>query len=210
VAVVVIAGIVTAVLLFRQSPPTRVVIDTPQSADATQPPATEPASTPTSDTDGTSTTLAGQFANQPARPLQSLLQNSTADRSAIVSATSDIGSCGDLAADVQTLTTAATNRQELLTQLTGLDLSALPTGSQLVSTLTAAWQASIQSDTDYASWGTDLEQSGCTGQAPTSDPNWQSAQSSDTSATFAKYEFVTLWNPIAGTEGLTEYQYGQL
>jgi hypothetical protein len=213
-AAVVVVGVVVALLLLRPSSTTRtIIIDPPQSAGISRPPDTGATST-TSTTENLSgpsgAASADQSASQQAQSLQSLLQDSTSDRSATVSATADIGTCGNLAADVQTLRSAASGRQELLAQLSQLDLSALPGSSALNSTLTGAWQASIQSDTDYASWGTDLEQSGCAGQVPTSDPNWQSAQTSDTSATFAKYEFVALWNPVAQAEGLTQYQYSQL
>jgi len=211
--VAVVGGAVVAILLLRPSATTRtIIIDGPQSAGVARPPTTGAPST-TSTTDGVSAVSppsAGQSAVHQAQSLESLLQNSTSDRSATVSATADVATCGNLAADVQTLRSAASGRQELLAQLSQLDLTALPGSSALTSTLTGAWQSSIQSDMDYASWATDLEQSGCAGQVPASDPNWQSAQRSDTSATFTKYEFVALWNPVAQSDGLTQYQYGQL
>jgi hypothetical protein len=158
----------------------------------------------------TTTATVLDLARTEAQSVNTLLLQSSSDRNEIVEATADIGSCGNLGQDQATLESAEQSRQALLGQLSELKTSQLPESTQLVSALTAAWQASLQSDSSYAAWAGDLEQMGCVGQASTNDPNFQAAQSADTQATTAKNQFVTLWNSIASTYGLPQYNASQI
>jgi hypothetical protein len=96
----------------------------------------------------------------------------------------------------------------LLSQLAGLPgRPALP--SQLLSDLTAAWQASIKADQDFAAWAQDQATGTCTPNGQ-SDPHFQAANGPDLQATAAKKAFTNLWNPLASNYGLTTYQQGDL
>lgn len=191
-----IGGAVAAlVLLTKSNPKTSVVV--------VHSPTTSLAATST-------TTTPSDLARQQAGALNQLLSQSATDRNSIDSATSDIENCGDLAGDQSTLQTAAQSRQTMLNQLSQLEVSQLPNSATIVSTLTSAWQSSLQSDTSYASWAGDLLQSGCVSPASTDDPSWQAAQTSDASATTAKNQFVAEWNLLAATYGLPQYQPDQI
>ena len=67
----------------------------------------------------------------------------------------------------------------------------------LVQALTASWQA----DQKYTAWAQGVAQNGCSGHAP-HDANYTGAQAASGSATTAKQQFVSLWNPVAQAYGL--------
>jgi hypothetical protein len=149
---------------------------------------------------------------QEATVLQGLLQQSTGDRSQVVAAYDDINQCGSdqgLSEDEQIMNQAQTSRQNLVNQLTSLNLNALPPG--LITDLTNAWNASASADGYYAGWAADESSNinGCTNE-DTGDSNYQAASSSDTQATDAKEAFVALWNPVATQFNLTQYEASQL
>jgi hypothetical protein len=144
-----------------------------------------------------------------AQHLSQLLTQSISDRSKIVSAFNDVDTCGSgLAGDAQTFQQAATSRQNLLSQLGALpDASALP--PQLLQSLTAAWQASVTADQDYAGWASDETAHGCRAH-DTADAHYQATIAPNQQATTDKTTFVGLWNPIATKYGLPTYQQDQL
>jgi hypothetical protein len=146
---------------------------------------------------------------QAAENLSKLLAQSVVDRSSIVAAVDDVGSCGPaLNTDPQTLENAAVSRQNLLNELASLPgRSNLP--QNLLAALTSAWQNSMQADKDYAQWAQDEVSNGCT-QNDTSDPNYRAAIGPDGRATTDKQAFVGLWNPIGTEYGLQTYQWNQL
>lgn len=205
VALLVVGG-VAAALAFLRPAPAKTVIIYPQRSTTT----TRPRPTPTTTVPSSSTSTLATTARQEAESLNALLINSSSDRAGIVSATSDISNCGNLSQDEATLQSSGQSRQMLLQQLSQLNTAELPNSAKLVSALTAAWQASLQADSSYAAWASDLEQSGCVGQASTDDANWQAAQTANMQATAAKTEFVAIWNPIASTYGLPQYTQQQI
>jgi hypothetical protein len=143
-----------------------------------------------------------------AQDLAQLLAHSVTDRSAIVAAVGDVNACANPAGDAQTFQQSATSRKQLLTQLRALpDSSALPT--QMLQDLAAAWQASYQADEDFTAWAEYENSNGCTPN-DSSDPNLEAASAPDDQATTDKQAFVSLWDPIAVTYGLTTYQWKEL
>jgi hypothetical protein len=146
---------------------------------------------------------------QAAENLSALLTQSVTDRSSIVAAVADAQNCGStLNQDPQTLENAATNRQNLLTELANLSgASNLP--QNLITQLTGAWQSSMKADQAYAKYAQDQLSNGCV-KNDTSDPNYQAAIGPDGQATTYKQAFVSLWNPIATQYGLPTYVWSEL
>jgi hypothetical protein len=144
-----------------------------------------------------------------AQNLARLLARSVSDRSAVVQASNDVGSCGpNLNRDVQTFQNASGSRQRLLAKLAMLPgASKLPAG--LLQSLTGAWQASQQADQDFATWAQDEMTNGCT-PSDHADPGYQSARGPDQQATTDKKAFAGAWDPIANQYGLTAYRQAQL
>jgi hypothetical protein len=136
-----------------------------------------------------------------------LLVESEGNRSSVQQAVGQIASCADVTAAVQALQVAAADREQLLTKLGGLDLSALP--RSMVDDLTGSWLSSLDSDISYARWGQDENQSGCTAD-DYSDPNYQAAIGTDSQASASKVAFLALWDPLAQTNGLPQWQSSQI
>lgn len=148
-----------------------------------------------------------QAEKQAATRLAALLPQSGKDRTAVVSAYGNVQGCKMLPQAVATFSTAARNRQTLLSKLATLPgRSALP--AALLSALKQAWQASAQADTDYARWADDAI-AHCKKGNP-KDPSLKASFGPDGQATSGKTAFVRLWNPIAGKFGLNTYTVGQL
>jgi hypothetical protein len=145
---------------------------------------------------------------QAAQSLATLLAQSVTDRGAVVSAASDVSSCGpSIPADETTFRNAASSRQRLLTQLNTLAAGGtLP--SALTQDLASAWRASIEADRDFVGWAAD-ERGGCSTNDG-ADPNFAAATGPDDRATTYKQDFVGRWNPLATQYGLPAYQWSQL
>jgi hypothetical protein len=199
--VLIVAGIVAVVLLVHRPSHTGRVAATAHSGAAGGQSAK--ASAPASAT----STLPPQ--QQAAKALAALLAQSVTDRSAITGSVSDVNQCGPtLSQDAQTFNTAATSRQNLLSQLAGLPArTALP--ASMLQDLTRAWQASTAADQDLSRWAQDESSGACTPNDH-ADPHFQAAVGPDRQATSAKQAFVSQWNPIASEYGLANYQWNQL
>ena len=204
IAIVAIAVAVVAVVIAVLATSSSPSANSPTTASNIGTPATTvPATTSTS----TSTTLAPQALGQ-GQALTALLSQSSGSRNQVGSATAAIASCGDLAGAQSTLTAAQASRQALVTQLGQLDLSALPQSSSLASALTSAWQSSASSDGAYAQWAADEQAKTCVPN-DTSDPSYQTALAADGRASTAKTQFASLWNPVAASLGLQQWQPNQ-
>jgi hypothetical protein len=168
---------------------------TTTASPTTTPPPPPPTTTPPAVTE-----------QQAATGLSGLLTESVANRSAIVNASTDAGTCGgSYSQDAQVLRQAAASRRSLITRLDSLPgAQTLP--AQMLSDLRSAWQVSATADDDYARWADDEAARGCTTNdqwyAATSTPNQQ--------ATADKMAFIVLWNPIASRYGLPAYTQSQL
>lgn len=144
-----------------------------------------------------------------AEGLAALLAQSVTDRSLISNAVGDVNHCGPgLRQDPQIFRNAASSRQHLLTELANLPgRSALP--QHMLQSLSGAWQASVMVDQDLARWAQDETSQGCA-LSNHADPNLLAANGPDNQATADKTAFVSAWDLIAATYGLTTYQTGQL
>jgi hypothetical protein len=207
----VVCGVGLAALLFRTpngSPPSlsagqKPAISTPASqAEGSPPPSPAPS--------GSGLASAPPAEQTAAKGLAQLLASSASDRGAVVAAVNDVNSCGSgLSQDVQTFQQAVASRQQLVSQLSSLSgVSILP--AQMIQDLSAAWQASIQADQDFAAWASDENSgNGCTSD-DSENASYQAASGPDNEATADKKAFVSLWNPIATQYGLATYIWNQL
>ena len=136
-----------------------------------------------------------------------LLVASEGNRSSVQQAVGQIASCADVTGAVHSLQVAAADREQLISKLGGLDLSALPTS--MVDDLTSSWLNSLDSDVSYSRWGLDEGRRGCiTGDF--SDSNYQAAVETDGQASTSKTAFLTLWDPLAQSNGLPEWQSSEI
>ncbi|WP_171114695.1 hypothetical protein [Streptomyces sp. Z423-1] len=179
--------------------------DDPKTVSATAPATSgtaEPSASPSADP-----------AEQQAIALDKLLADSGASRATVINAVDDVKSCDKLAQAAKDLRGAAQQRNDLITQLSGLSVDKLPEHAALTAALNKAWKASAAADNHYAAWADQVAgqkgklckkgQARATGQ--TAAGNRESGV-----ATTQKAEAAKLWNAIARTYGLTERRPTQL
>jgi hypothetical protein len=169
-----------------------------------------PPTTASSSTPKPAAHVSTQEQRQAAVQLAGLLSQSGSDRGAVIDAVVSVQECAKtLPADEQTLTRAATNRDQLLSRLGNLTgRSALPAG--MITDLTGAWQASAQADSDLAKWTADEISGGCHKKTVLNDPNYKASLGPDNQATNDKMSFTALWNPFARRYGQPAYQWNQI
>lgn len=139
--------------------------------------------------------------------LGSYLARSASVRPTIQAAINGVQQCSESPASGEaTLQHAIDTRQDILNALPALSVSGLPSGTQLVRTLTTTMQDSIAADKDYLSWMKDVASSGSPcGSDPSQDPHYATAVNVSGTATTAKDAFVAIWDPMAPRYGQPVY-----
>ena len=165
--------------------------------------ATSPVTSPAASS-ATATQLPGAAAMA---TLGSYLARSASVRPTIQTAINGVQGCSESPASGEaTLQRAIDTRQDILNALPTLSVSGLPSGTQLVSTLTTTMQDSIAADKDYQSWMKDFASSGSPcGANPSQDSNYAAAVNVSGAATTAKDAFVAIWDPMAPRYGQPVY-----
>ena len=165
--------------------------------------ATSPVTSPAASS-ATATQLPGAAAMA---TLGSYLARSASVRPTIQAAINGVQGCSESPASGEaTLQRAIDTRQDILNALPTLSVSGLPSGTQLVSTLTTTMQDSIAADKDYQSWMKDFASSGSPcGSNPSQDSNYGAAVNVSGAATTAKSAFVAIWDPMAPRYGQPVY-----
>ncbi|MFD5497593.1 hypothetical protein ACFWH4_33070, partial [Streptomyces sp. NPDC127091] len=148
---------------------------------------------------------------QQAEELDKLLAVSGDSRTAVINAVADVKACRNLDQAAKDLRDAADQRNQLVTDLSGIEVDKLPDHQALSTALTKAWQASASADDHYAAWADQVAgKKGCKkGQARTTGQTQEGNRASGT-ATEEKTKAAALWNTIARQHGLTERQPTQL
>ena len=139
--------------------------------------------------------------------LGSYLVRSASVRPTVQAAINGVRGCSESPASGEaTLQHAIDTRQDILNALPTLSVSGLPSGTQLVSTLTTTMQDSIAADKDYESWMKDFASSGSPcGSDPSQDSNYAAAVNVSGATTTAKNAFVAIWDPMAPRYGQPVY-----
>ncbi|MBG0854454.1 hypothetical protein I2W78_22085 [Streptomyces spinoverrucosus] len=176
--------------------------DDPKPVSATAPATAETSAAPSADP-----------AEQQAVALDKLLADSGDSRATVINAVNEVKSCGNLAQAAKDLRGAAEQRNNLVTQLSGLSVDKLPDHAALTAALNKAWKASASADNHYAAWADQVAgQKGKLCKKGQARATGQTAAGNRESgiATTQKAEAAKLWNAIARTYGLTERQPTQL
>ena len=157
-------------------------------------------SSPPSTSSSSPATSPPPTAQSQATAMSNLLGTSSVTRGMLEPAVSDIeNNCSalsgsQLASDVATIKTVASQRQGEYSRAFQLQVGALANGSQLKNGLLDALQSSLNADNDYLKWARE-EQSGC---FPASESSaFNNAGGWDNQAVDAKTTFASQWNPVA-------------
>ncbi|PWI16286.1 hypothetical protein DI272_20525 [Streptomyces sp. Act143] len=151
-------------------------------------------------------------AKEQAVALDKLLADSGDSRASVISAVGNVKACKDLGQAATDLRSAATQRNGLVTSLSGLSVDQLPNNSELTTALTKAWKASASADNHYAAWADQVaaNKKGCKKGQARSTPQTLAGNAASGEATAQKKTAARLWNAIARKYGLTERTYTQL
>jgi hypothetical protein len=102
---------------------------------------------------------------------------------------------------------AITVRQNVITSLQGLNVAGLPNGGLLVADLSKAMTDSVIADRYYQAWMADeLRADQCVD--PGQNTNYIAGNDSSKQATADKQQFIGIWNPVAASFALHQYQEG--
>ncbi|MGC0376639.1 hypothetical protein [Streptomyces sp. SAI-229] len=171
-----------------------------QNVSATAPASAEASGSPSADP-----------AREQAVELDKLLADSGDSRTAVINAVADVKACRDLGRAAADLREAAGQRNQLVTDLSGLSVDKLPDHQALTTALTKAWQASASADNHYAAWADQAAgKKGCKKGQARSTGQTQAGNRASGTATSEKQKAAKLWNAIAKRYGLTERQPTQL
>ncbi|MFF7448346.1 MULTISPECIES: hypothetical protein [unclassified Streptomyces] len=143
--------------------------------------------------------------------LDKLLADSGDSRASVISAVEDVKACRNLGQAAKDLRDAATQRNDLVTRLSGLSVDKLPDHARLTTALTKAWEASAAADNHYAAWADQTAgKRGCKKGQARSTAETQAGNQASGEASAQKTAAARLWNAIAKTYGLTERTRTQL
>ena len=191
--VAVIIAAVVGVALSKQS--------APAPSTASSPAGRSPSPSPSSGSvSATSSPSGPAAAARQAAALDTLLTSSTAARTALHQAVTQVGECANLPAAVGALQDVVNQRSGEYGRAQALATSALPGGARVKSALVDALGSSLKADRDYLAWAREQMTAGCT---PTSQSSaYSAAFSASRQADAAKQAFVQLWNPVAARYGI--------
>jgi len=136
--------------------------------------------------------------------LVAILSSSAAMRTSIDQPSRDIMACQNLPDAVIQIQWVAQNRVDLMAALGSTPVDHIPNGTQLVTQLRAALEASFNADEAFVDWGRAQQSSGCS-------PEPQKAIDADQAAGDAKDAFCVTWNTqIAPVYGVPQFTTSQI
>lgn len=145
--------------------------------------------------------FAGQTSSSgQAAQLNNLLDSSTASRKSLIAAVQNVDDCTNLTGAVSALSAVAGQRAGEYAQAATLSTGDLRNGSALKSDLISALRYSVLADQDFLSWAREELAVNC-GSSVSATDSYNAGVSASADAVTAKNEFVSLWNPIARTQG---------
>ncbi len=157
---------------------------------------------------------AGDPGADEAAAVDKVLQEETGTRGGVQSAVQAVQGCGtngtSLSDAASTFSAAHDQRAQLVSEVSGLNVSDLDGGAQALSDLSDAWTASADADAAFYQWANGLDENGCDPDSTANAPGFSDATAASDRATAAKQRFVAEWNPIARQYGLTTYSWDEL
>lgn len=155
---------------------------------------TEAQSTSASDPEGTN-------AYDQAAAIDALLEESKPSRGTLRRAIGQILRCTRVGEGVSAIAMVTSQRGKQAKQAKKLQVDVLHDGYELKDALVRSLTASYQADKAYLKWAKRYRASGCRGRT-VGDSAYDAGNVASTHATAAKFDFVSLWNPVAREQGL--------
>lgn len=133
--------------------------------------------------------------------LDQLLDRSKRSRDKLTQANDAVFRCSDLAGAITRLRAVGTERRAERTDLSRLDLSAIPNGDAIRAALDSALAHSLTADGYYVKWAQEKQGNGCR-ETATAKSHRVGGDDESQVAGSAKLQFLGLWNPVAAGLGL--------
>ena len=123
---------------------------------------------------------------------------------------SPLRTCNDVAAGVPGFQQVVRDRQQELAQSKKLKVDQLPGGSGLRKSMINAYQSSLNADQAYLAWAQEVQGRGCGNKIAPLTAHYRDAIAANDKAGPAKRRVVSLWKPIASSNGLPTYLWNRL
>jgi serine/threonine-protein kinase len=146
------------------------------------------------------------LAARQAAAVNDLLTSSAASRTPLQTAVGEVMSCVNVAGATAQIQQVVGQRKAEYSKAAGLKTGALANGVRLKNDLMLALLNSLDADKYYLTWARHELNFGC----PTSSSAYGDALNADGTASNAKQEFVSIWNPIAASYGLAPTSAGSI
>lgn len=121
-----------------------------------------------------------------------------------------MATCDDLVSAAPTFQQVVQERQSELAQARQVPTDQLPRGADLKQAMIDAYTSSLDADKAYLAWAQEAQAAGCDGGGPPQSANHDAAMAANDKAGPAKRRVVALWSPIAQSQGLPVYAWGDL
>lgn len=139
-------------------------------------------------------------AQQQAAAINALLDDSVASQGELELAMNHAEACSGLAADDSQITAVAGQRASELSDAYGISAAALANGTSLKSYLVQVLDISARADQDYLTWVNEIMAQGCNART-LQDGAYANGYGLTEDVVAAKLQFLSFWNPVAGTYG---------
>ncbi|BAL87898.1 hypothetical protein AMIS_26780 [Actinoplanes missouriensis 431] len=196
----VVVGIVMAGRDPDPGPDDTVARPVPTTPAETTPTTTTPASTPSSSPAATRATTPAASAQEQAAAVDALLNRSVASRKKLNGAIDKVRRCTGVSGALADMQEVGVERTEQISEINAADLSALGNGETLRSSLSTALGHSLDADQHFIGWAQPAADGDC-GEVASRTAAWERGQSSSKLAQAAKKQFLSAWNPVAGSYG---------
>ena len=141
-----------------------------------------------------------ETAQQQADAVYNLVKQAHSLRTDISNAANDLLDC-NISTATSEIGATENARSSAAAQVAALPVGKISGGSSVTAALQAAWQASANSDQDYAKAAADFKSGSCSASAVKADPNYQAAVNSSTASDNAKDAASNLWD-----KDMTQYE----
>ncbi|WP_433180171.1 hypothetical protein [Actinoallomurus sp. CA-150999] len=121
-----------------------------------------------------------------------------------------MATCDDLVSAAPAFQQVVQERQNELAQARQVPTDQLPGGADLKQAMIDAYSSSLDADKAYVAWAQETQAAGCGGGEPPQSANHDAAIAANDKAGPAKRRVVALWSPIAQSQGLPVYAWGEL
>jgi hypothetical protein len=149
------------------------------------------------------TTRAAVSARDQAASIDALLDRSAASRAKLNGAIQRVDRCTGVAAALRDMRAVGVERTGQIKDTESIDVSAVPNGERVRSSLKSALDYALAADREFVAWAEPAVTGGCA-ETPARRAARDRGQASSGQAQAAKKQLVAVWNPVAAQFGFKQ------